>query len=479
MEKVEKNLKKNSLISLFSLFFHSGYASILGLVANLILTIVLTPKIYGVYVLTLAIIPFLSFFSDIGLAASLVQKKEVSDDDIKTTFTIQQLMITSVLGIAFLLTPLMRDFYHLPPDATYLYWAVLVAFFLSSLKTIPSIKLERTVQFQKIVLVQIVESTIFYVAISLFAILGFGLQTFTIAVLVRAIVGTGLMYTLSFWIPQVGVSKKSLKELLAFGVPFQTNVFLALIKDDLILFFLGKAVGLEGLAYIGWAKRWAESPIRIVMDNVSKIMFPVFSRIQTERDKISLLLDKVIFFQTLVLAPIFVGMALLLSEVVQLIPKYSKWEPAIPLFYLIAISAFLSSYSTPFTNLFNAVGKVKTTFKFMLYWTVMSWILIPILTHYFGLYGFPLSLIILSLTFIVILQVAKKIVPFSFIRNVFPAIAASLGMGVVVYFSKGIGVNWMHIGISIILGAITYVLILSGVFRIRVIREIRSFIRYE
>jgi len=479
MASEEKNLKKNSLISLFSLFFHSGYASLLGLVANLILTIVLTPKIYGVYVLTLAIIPFLSFFSDIGLAASLVQKKEVSDEDVKTTFTIQQIMVISILLVAFFLTPVMRNFYHLPPDATYLYWAVLVAFFLSSLKTIPSIKLERTIQFQKIVLVQIVESTIFYVAISVFAILGFGLQTFTIAVLIRAIVGTVLMYALSFWVPQIGISKKSLKELLAYGVPFQTNVFLALIKDDLILFFLGKAVGLEGLAYIGWAKRWAESPIRIVMDNVSKIMFPVFSRIQTERDRISVLLDKVIFYQTLVLAPIFVGMALLMPEVVQLIPKYSKWEPAIPLFYLIAISAFLSSYSTPFTNLFNAVGKVKTTFKFMLYWTTMSWILVPILTHYFGLYGFPISLIILSLTFVVILQVAKRIVPFSFVRNVVPAITASLAMGVVVYFTRGIGVNWMHIGISIMLGAVTYVLLLSVVFRVHLIREIRTFIRYE
>ena len=387
MAQDEKNIKKNSLISLISLFFQSGYAAILGLVANFILTIVLTPSIYGIYILTLAIIPFLNFFSDIGLGAALVQKKNVDENDIKTTFTIQQLMVLTVLSLAFLLTPFIRNFYNLPQEATYLYWAVLFSFFLSSLKTIPSIKLERTIQFQKIVLVQIVESTVFYISVSIFAILNFGLATFTISILLRSIVGTTLMYTLSFWVPKIGISKSSIKSLLNFGVPFQLNVFLALLKDDLILFYLGKVVGMEGLAYLGWAKRWAEAPIRIVMDNISKIMFPVFSRIQDDKARIGALIEKILHFQTLLLAPVFTGAILLMDQVIVLIPKYTKWEEAVPLFYIFAVSAFLSSYSTPFTNLFNAVGKIKTTLYFMIYWTIMSWISIPLFTNIFGLYS--------------------------------------------------------------------------------------------
>jgi len=475
----EENIKKNSIISLMSLFFHSGYAAVLGLVANLILTIVLSPKVYGIYVLTLAVIPFLNFFSDIGLAAALVQKKEVTDDDIKTTFTIQQALVISIVTIAFFLTPFIRSFYNLPVEATHLYWAVLFAFFLSSLKTIPSIKLERSIQFQKIVLVQIVESTIFYVTVSVLALMNFGLQTFTIAVIIRSLTGTLLMYYLSFWFPQIGISKESLKRLLSFGVPFQTNVFLALIKDDLILFYLGKVVGLEGLAYIGWAKRWAESPIRIIMDNVSRILFPIFAKIQTEKERIGGLIEKVLRYQTLILAPVFVGMALLLDEAVQLIPKYNKWEPAIPLFYIIILSAFFSSYSSPFTNLFNAVGKVKTTFKFMLYWTVMSWVSIPLFTHFFGLYGYPISLVILSLTFIVIVPIARKIVDFKFIPQIMPPIIASLIMGVGVYFTTFLGVSWTSVGVSVAVGVLLYVSSLYFLFHLNVVREIKAFLKYE
>jgi PST family polysaccharide transporter len=474
MAQDEKNIKKNSLISLLSLFFQSGYAAILGLVANFILTIVLTPSIYGIYILTLAIIPFLNFFSDIGLGAALVQKKNVDENDIKTTFTIQQLMVLTVLSLAFLLTPFIRNFYNLPQEATYLYWAVLFSFFLSSLKTIPSIKLERTIQFQKIVLVQIVESTVFYISVSIFAILNFGLATFTISILLRSIVGTTLMYTLSFWVPKIGISKSSIKSLLNFGVPFQLNVFLALLKDDLILFYLGKVVGMEGLAYLGWAKRWAEAPIRIVMDNISKIMFPVFSRIQDDKARIGALIEKILHFQTLLLAPVFTGAILLMDQVIVLIPKYTKWEEAVPLFYIFAVSAFLSSYSTPFTNLFNAVGKIKTTLYFMIYWTIMSWISIPLFTNIFGLYGFPISLTILSLSFIIIVPIARKIVEFNFISNIIKPIIISLIMGTIVYFSNIFEINIYTFSGSIVLGTTCYVVLLYLIFRINLFTEVKS-----
>ena len=163
MAQKSDQLKKNSVLSLMSLFFQSGYSAILGLIANLVLTIVLRPTTYGVYILVLSVISFLKYFSDIGLAASLVQKDEVSQDDFRTTFTVQILLVIITISIGFLLTSFVTKFFKLPNEAIYLYWAVLVSFFFSSLKTIPSIKLERGVQFQKIVLVQIVEDSLFYI----------------------------------------------------------------------------------------------------------------------------------------------------------------------------------------------------------------------------------------------------------------------------------------------------------------------------
>ena len=75
-----KQLKKQTLISTLSLLFQSGYSAMLGFAANLVLTILLSPQIFGIYFTVLSIIAILNYFSDIGLAASLIQKRKLKTE---------------------------------------------------------------------------------------------------------------------------------------------------------------------------------------------------------------------------------------------------------------------------------------------------------------------------------------------------------------------------------------------------------------
>ena len=474
MEKDQhySEIKRNSIVSTLSLFFQSGYSALLGLVANLVVTILLSPAIFGMYITVMSLISVLNYFSDIGLAASLVQKKETAIDDFITTFTIQQFLVVVIICIGFLGTSVVKSFYKLPQEAVYLYWALLVSFFTSSLKTIPSILLERKIAFQKIVLVQITESTVFYVAVILFAILKFGLMSFTIAVLLRSVVGLILIYVVSPWKPSFGISKKSLHELLSFGVPFQASSFLALFKDDLITLFLGKVVGFEGVGYIGWAKKWAEAPIRIIMDNITRVLFPVLSRLQHDKEKIKQLIEKIMFAQTALLPPAILGLALSMDDIVHIIPKYAKWAPALPLLYIFCVSAFLASFSSPLINLINSLGKAKIPFIFMLFWTIITWILTPILTHYLGYYGFPLTVMIVSFTSIFVIRKAQEFIPFHIFATIYKPFFSSIAMGIVMILIR----QFFHhsiIGLLItsISGAVTYLFVLLFVFKINIINE--------
>lgn len=481
MEEAQKyqQLKKNSIVSVISLFFQSGYTALLGLVANLVVTILLSPEIFGMYITVLSVISVLNYFSDIGLAASLIQKKEATDNDFTTTFTIQQGMTLSIVGIGYLLTETVMTFYKLPPEGQYLYWALLLGFFLSSLKTIPSIFLERKVKFQRIVLVQVVEGTVFYAAIIICALAHLGLTSFTIAVLLRAVTGVILIYILSPWIPSFGISKNSLHSLLRFGVPFQASSFLALFKDDLIMLFLGKVVGFEGVGYIGWAKKWAEAPIRIIMDNITKVLFPVISRLQNDKDKIAHLIEKILFFQTALLAPTIFGLALTMDHIVYLIPKYAKWTPALPLLYLFCVSAFLASFSSPLLNLLNALGKVKISLIFMIVWTIATWILTPVLTYLYAYYGFPITVAFISVSSVVVVSVAKQFVHFQFFRAVGKPLISAVAMAGVVWIIKWTVPNHtVALGLSVVLGSFTYLGMLYLGFGVNMVKEVRNiFIR--
>src|SRR4030043_538145 len=81
--------------------------SVLSLGATGFFTVFLDPKEFGIFWIVSAIVNFLSYFSDIGLAAALIQKKDrLTNEDLKTTFTIQQILVFSLVLILFLLTPL-------------------------------------------------------------------------------------------------------------------------------------------------------------------------------------------------------------------------------------------------------------------------------------------------------------------------------------------------------------------------------------
>ncbi|PIV11324.1 hypothetical protein COS50_00910 [Candidatus Roizmanbacteria bacterium CG03_land_8_20_14_0_80_35_26] len=468
------DLKKKTIISTLSLFFQSGYSAFLGLVANLVLTILLSPAIFGIYIATLSIISIFNYFSDIGMAASLIQKKEIDRNDERTVFTVQQLLIITLVIIGFTLTKSIQNFYRLPSQGILLYHALLIGFFLSSLKTLPSIILERKIQFQKIVLVQIIENTCFYLTVIILAILGWGLNSFSLAVIIRSIIGVITIYIISPWKPGVAFSFPSFKKLVSFGLPFQTTSLLALVKDDLITLYLGKVLGFQFLGYIGWAKKWAEAPIRIIMDNINRILFPLFSRLQREKQKLTRLVEKAIFYQSLFIVPATFGLVLTMDKFIQIIPKYLRWQPALPLFYLFCLSALFSSYSTPFINLLNGLGQVKISFYFMIFWTALTWILTPLLTKTYSLYGFPFTLIILSSTFLLVIQQAKKYLEFQVIKNVFPAFISSCLMVAATNLSFRLPFNLtLTLLVAILIGIITYGLTLLLIFKVNLFEEIK------
>ncbi len=475
----EKQIKNNTVISTLSLFAQSGYSALLGLGANLILTIILSPAIFGIYFTTLSLIGILNYFSDIGLAASLIQKKEINDDDLTTTFTIQQLLVISLVILGFFFTNQVATFYHLPPTGKLLYQALLLSFFISSLKTIPSVLLERKIEFQKIVLVQIVENTFFYLTVTIMALLGYKLLSFTVAVILRAIVGVILIYGLSFWMPRIGFSSKSFKKLIKFGAPFQTSSLLALFKDNLINLYLGKAAGFQILGYIGWAKKWAEFPLRIIMDNLSRIMFPLFSRFQHDKEKIGRLVEKTLYIQSLIIVPLITEMIILMPLIIDIVPRYKRWESALYIFYIFALSAFFSTFSTPFINLFNALGKAFLSLNFMIAWTLLTWIFILILTPYSKLYAYPITNFLLGLTFIAVVYKAKKLIKFNFIQNTLAPTVSSLIMGIIAFFTT------MHLSPSLLsffivtlISLLTYIGALLFLFRINIINSFKEILAY-
>jgi O-antigen/teichoic acid export membrane protein len=424
---------RKSVRGVFALVSRTFFIQVLGIIASFILTVYLSPENYGVFFIVSSIVVFLTYFQDIGLAAALIQKKrQVSLEEFRTTFTLQQVLVLALVIPTLLFSSQIASFYKLDSEGYVLFLALVISFFLSSLRTIPTVIMERNLAFGKLVIPQIAENVVYNLALIIFAIGGFGLTTFTIAVLSRSILGLVLTYLIQPW--QVGLSFKfySIKQLVNFGLPFQANTLLALLKDDLLIIYIGKILPLNQVGYIGFAQKWAFLPLRLVMDNVIKITFPSYSRLQHNPQGLRLAIEKSLFLISLFIFPTTAFIIQYSGFLIALIPGYSKWEPAVLSLSFFTLSTVFSSISTPLTNFLNAIGKVKITLYFMVFWTIITWVLTPILIIKAGFNGFALASLIISITSILVYLIAKKYVNFSFTRPVFRQLLAAIIMFIVI-----------------------------------------------
>lgn len=409
----------------------------IALVSTFLLTVFLNPSQYGTFFLVSAVISFFAFFSDIGLAAALIQKKEtLTTEELKTTFTVQQILVIILIVVILILSPFIKDWYNLSNEATYLIYALAISLFLSSLKTIPSVILERKLDFNKLVIPQIAETILFYLVAVYMAWKGFGINSFTAAVLVRGFSGLFLMYLLQPWRIGFSLSKESLKRLLKFGLPYQANTFLAVFKDDGLTALLGSILGASGLGYLAWAQKWANAPLRFFMDQVIKVTFPAYSRLQNEPMELSKALNRSVFFICLFVFPTLIGLIIIAPLLTHIIPKYEKWEPALLALSLISINTIFAAVTTPLTNLLNAIGKIKITFRLMVMWTALTWILVPVLSLKFGVNGAATGYAIVGFSSLIAIYVASKFIKINFWESVGKPLVSTALMGLGMYIGQ-------------------------------------------
>lgn len=471
-----KDIKKKSVSGAISYFIRTLLLQGIGLVSIFILSSYFSPEDFGIYGFVIQIIGILIFFSDVGLAASLIQKKTPpTQTDYRSAFTIQQILSWIIMGIILII--LSTGFVQNKTGETgkWILLALGISFPLATFKTIPSVILERNLDFSKLIIPQIFEQIAFHGILIYLALTGSGSIAYAYAILARSIVGVMVMFVLQPWSIGLSLDKESLKSLLGFGVKFQINDFLARIKDQLFYLVLAMFLPLRDFGYIQWAKNWSMYPYNLTVQNMMAITFPAFSRLQGHTEALKKAIEKSLFFITAAIFPILVGMSVFIFPFISLVPKWGKWQPAAISLILFSLSIAWSAISTPLTNTLNAIGKINLTLKLMLMWTALTWILTPVGIYFFGFNGVAISALLISFTSVLSVYFVKKIVPINFFDQVWRQLLASVAMGIVgvigmQFWSKG----YMQFSAGVILTGLTYAVTLLVVGKDKVLSEIRS-----
>jgi polysaccharide transporter, PST family len=372
------------------LLLRYGGVQITGLAANIALSRLLTPDSYGIYAVTLFVLVMMAFLSDFGLGPALLQKRErVSEVDLGTVFTVQQIVLGVLLIAVFLAAPGLAAAYHLGDSGVWYFRAIAVAGMLTSLKTVPTIVLERQLLYGRLTLVDVLEVVLFQATAVTLAFLHYGAWSFIWAVLVSKAAGCLLSYALSGWRPAIRFARPAFADLWTFAAPFQLTWITYLLRDYMIPILGGLLVSTTQVGYLNWALALAAVPGQMAQI-VARVSFPSFSRLQAEPQQLRNAIEASIRALFLVAVPLQLALFSLAPWLIEFVFS-SRWTPALIPLYLLCIHWTGNNLTSPLFAALNAIGKPRTALLMSAIWTLSTLVLAVVFVALIGYVGFALA----------------------------------------------------------------------------------------
>jgi O-antigen/teichoic acid export membrane protein len=124
---------------------------------------------------------------------------------------------------------------------------------------------------------------------------------------------------------------------------------------------------------------------------------------------------------------------------------------------LLAINTFFAAATTPLMNLLDAIGKIKISFLFTIFWTILTWALVPFLSVQMGVEGAALGYAIVGASSIFAIFSVYQYVPFDVSYAIFRPLLASLFMGVILLIIRSnLPATIYSLLLLLVIGAATY-----------------------
>ena len=430
MDEIEidiQELKHKTTKNVLFLSLRNVGIQAISIVGFFLLTLLLGTGDVGLFAIVSESVSILGYFSDIGLAAALIQKKaEIKKEDLQTTFTIQQILVLIALIAGCFAFSKYSSIKGYGSREFWIFISLCFSFVCASLKTIPSVLLERKLNFKLISTIDIIENACFYCFAVLFAFLGYGVFSYAIATFIRSLVGLIIIYIFSAWPIGFSFNWETAKSLFKYGIPYQLNSFISMAKDRLSHLLVAGIIGRNSFGILSWAQKGPRLALSF-MDAIMRVTFPTFARLQDHKEFLKKSLEKSIYCIALFVFPVTAGIAMVAPDLINFIPKYTKWMPAVAPLYFYAANVIIASVTTPLTNAFNAIGKITLTTKFMIMWTALTWIFFPILSFKFGYMGTAWATLIVGASSFIVWFMARKVFDIQIIKIIMhPTIATTL-----------------------------------------------------
>ena len=349
------NVQKKIFSSMLWRFGERFLAQIVTFIVSIILARLVAPDEFGSIALLMVFIEIADAFVIHGFSSALVQKKDADNVDFSSVFYFSIAFSMFAYGLCFVCTPLIACLYK-NDSLIPLFRVLAIRIPISALNSVQHSYVQRNMLFRRFFFATLggtIGSAVFGIAL---AYGGYGAWAIIGQYLGNTICDTIVLWFTVRWRPEKKFSWQRLKGLIGFGWKMLGSQLIHILYNRLSTLTIGMVYTSADLAFYDQGLKIPGIVETNIDTTINSVLFPAMSQLQDDKERLKYMVRKSISVCGLIIWPLMIGLAVLASDVVELVYG-SVWLPCVVFMQVACLKLTLEPVQTANLQAVKALGR--------------------------------------------------------------------------------------------------------------------------
>lgn len=309
---------------------------LVSLVVSMVLARLLAPKDFGVVAIATVIINFLSIFSTMGIGPAIIQRKNLSKDDVNNIYSFS-VIVSLFLTLIFFASSWLIAHYYSEAQLITICHVLCINLFFGGINMVPSALMAKNRRFKEIA-IRTVGLQIITGAIAVYAAYnGFGVYSLLISPTVTSI--AMMLYNCHFYPVKfkIHIDIRIIKSIFSYSFYQFGFEFINYFSRNLDKLIIGKYISANALGYYDKSYRLMQLPAGQLTGVINPVLQPIMSTLQDDMTQMAQKYNKIIKFIGCISFPLAIFLYFSGDEIITLFYG-DNWQFSVRSFQILALS---------------------------------------------------------------------------------------------------------------------------------------------
>ena len=327
----------------------------------IVLSRLLSPQDFGLVGCVTPVITFVGLFQDLGYGQAIIQRREISQDQISSVFWITVALGLASASIAAIFSPAVAWFFH-DRRLVLLTLAASVSLLFGSLAAVPNGLLNRRLHYRGLAITDASAAAAALASAIVSALLGARYWSLIVATLTASLLTTLGYWSFARWRPDRPSTKLVDKEIGLFGANLTGFTFVNYFSRNLDNVLIGRKLGTAALGYYDRAFKLLSFPIQHLNAPLYSVMTPLLSRVQDDKPRFRAMFLRAAGQLTFFVVPAMAALVSVSHDFV-LLAFGPRWEQVAPIFFYLGIVGMVQPLTNATGWILIAQGRTDVMFR--------------------------------------------------------------------------------------------------------------------